>query len=74
MVITVEVGPELFRFLSFEQWVNKTARWFRGAGVGNLDVLCVDGRGRVCTCGKDFMRADDDAAFPVIAYRYRSEG
>jgi hypothetical protein len=64
--ITVEVGPELFRFETFQQWVNKAASWFRRAGVSSSDVLCVDARGRICTHGKGFMRADKDGAFPVI--------
>jgi hypothetical protein len=66
--ITVEVGPELFRFETFQQWVNKATSWFRRAGVTSLDVLCVDARGRICTHGKSFMRADKDGAFPVIVY------
>jgi hypothetical protein len=71
--ITVEVGPELFRFETFQQWVNKAASWFRRAGVSSADVLCVDRRGRICTGGTEFIRANKEGTFPVVAYLVASD-
>lgn len=66
--ISVTVGAELFRFSTFWDWVNN-ARWrFGDAGVTGRDVICVDGLGRICLSGKEFMRARDENQFPIIVY------
>lgn len=66
---------EICRFTSFEQWVNKAASWLGGvSSCGHrhkqtVRAICVDAKGRVCRIGADFMRARDEDAFPVVAYR-----
>ena len=67
--IEVEVGPEAFRFTSLDNWRDKAPGWFAAAGLDSRDALCVDARGRVCTHGRDFTRADRDGAYPVVVYR-----
>lgn len=64
--VRLSVGPELFRFSSFSNWVNKARGWFRGVPAGSW--VCIDQRGRICNSGKEFMRADREGAFPVVVY------
>jgi hypothetical protein len=68
-MIQIDAGEPVFSFRDFDDWCN-TARWqFEREGMHSVDALCVDAKGRVCTKGKEFMRARDDGAFPVAVYR-----
>ena len=60
-----QVGPELFRFESFQQWVNKASSWFASCGYPSRHAICVDAKGRICQYGKHFMTARDEGTFPV---------
>lgn len=51
------------QFPTFETWVNKASSWLTGDTRGR--AVCVDMKGRICSCGGDFMRARDENAFPV---------
>jgi hypothetical protein len=64
--VRVQLGPELFRFSSFMNWVNKARGWLRDVPRGSY--VCIDQRGRICNGGKEFMRADREHAFPVVVY------
>jgi hypothetical protein len=64
----IELGPEMFRFTSFEQWVNKAQSWFKNYGVSPSQYVCIDATGRICGKGKQFMSARDRGAFPVVVY------
>jgi hypothetical protein len=64
--VRLQVGPELFRFSSHANWVNKASSWFRGVRAGSW--VCIDQRGRICNSGKEFMRADKENAFPIVVY------
>lgn len=66
--VTIAVGREMFRFNSFQQWVNKAQSWFKRAGVPSSQFVCIDATGRICGMGKQFMSARDRGAFPVIVY------
>lgn len=66
--ISVTVGPELFRFTSEREWVNKAQSWFINSGYKGDYVLCVDSAGRVCTIGAHFMRATNENTYPIICY------
>lgn len=61
------------QFDSYEQWVNKARSWLGGISSGGVrykdveHVVCVDARGRLCSIGRDFMRARDEGTFPVRA-------
>jgi len=68
MKIEVELGPELFHFTTFANWCDTAAGKFHHAGVNGDRVLCLDTKGRICTKGKEFMRARDDDSFPVRVY------
>ena len=69
MRVEIEVNAVVFEFVSLRHWEAKAQRWFRRAGLAASDVLCVDRRGRVCTTGRDFMRAEREAAYPITVYR-----
>ena len=67
------VGPELFRFESFQQWVNKAASWFSTCGYPCRHAICVDAKGRICQYGEHFMTARDEDAFPVLVCMARED-
>lgn len=71
--MVVKLGRELFRFNSFEQWVNKAQSWFKTAGVSSTQFVCIDATGHICGMGKQFMSARDRNAFPVIVYHIEPE-
>jgi len=50
-------------FATFQSWVNKATSWICGR-----NALCVDAKDRICAIGGDFMRADQEGAFPVRFY------
>ncbi|MBH5389141.1 hypothetical protein [Bradyrhizobium diversitatis] len=63
--------PEwLGQFDTFEDWVNHASRALTEltleGGIGNtVAAICVDTKGRRCSCGHEFMRARDDGSFPI---------
>ncbi|MFS0736973.1 hypothetical protein ABC347_07975 [Sphingomonas sp. 1P06PA] len=54
-------------FASHADWVNFATKRLTGTHNGRSEVkaICVDAFGRRCHDGGDFMRADQDGAFPV---------
>ena len=74
--MSVRIGQEVFRFESFDQWVNKAQSWFPRHGFHKTNLqtekpVCVDAKGRICRIGLDFMEARDEDAFPVTVHYYR---
>ena len=67
--IRITPGPFLFEFATHSQWVNKAVSWFRNCGVSAQDTICVDARGRICSTGKQFARAEADGAFPIQVFK-----
>jgi len=71
----IEAGIYLCEFSSFHDWVTHARSWLGGISGGGCRYkprercVCVDAKGRICRIGADFMRARDDGAFPVKAYR-----
>jgi hypothetical protein len=63
----------MFRFNSFEQWVNKAQERFAACGVGKSQYVCIDATGRICGMGKQMMSARDRNAFPVVVYHIEPE-
>jgi hypothetical protein len=56
-------------FINFDQWVCMASSWLtRHPQYDKTEfrAICFDSRGRICACGKDFMRARDENAFPVM--------
>lgn len=57
------------QFNTFQAWVSHATRALTDGPTNSLGMtlpaICVDAKGRRCTCGGDFMRARDDDAFPV---------
>lgn len=70
--IKIQLGPEAFRFDSFQQWVNKAKSWFQTRipepARSQHRYVAVDAVGSVCLIGADFMRARDKGTFPVVVY------
>lgn len=66
--ITVVVDDELFRFTSFAHWVNHGKEMFERSGYRGSECLCVDAKGRICTCGREFRIAKEDDSYPIIVY------
>lgn len=65
---------ELFRWETYQQWVDRAARDFRRARAGRDlphagGYICVDAAGYVCEIGKHFMAARDAGRFPVRVLR-----
>lgn len=72
--VTLKLGECLFEFTSFDNWCDTAKSKFKrhgvsGSTVGHMFAICVDAKQRVCVSGKEFMRARDEGAFPVRAYR-----
>lgn len=67
--LSVLVGEKLFEFVSFDNWCDTARRKFVAAHVRGDETLCVDASGRLCTCGKEFMRARDEGTYPVRVFR-----
>ncbi len=57
------------RFNSFQEWVNKASSWLtrhpRYKPDGRFFAICFDAKGRQCSNGGDFQRANDEDTFPV---------
>lgn len=70
--LTINVGPLLWEWHSFDNWCDTAARSFRFYQVRGCDVVCLDTKGRVCAVGKHFMTARDDGSFPVKVYAVES--
>lgn len=51
------------------QWSCQAA-WIAHAtrDIGGMNALCVDAADRICACGKDFQRAEDEGTYPVRYY------
>lgn len=61
-------GPLLFEFTSFDHWADTAQIQFRQAQHSSHDTICLDAKGRTCYCGKDFMQAQAEGAFPVRVF------
>lgn len=70
---SIRTGPALFEFDSLQQWVNKGKSWFRNSGVTSQDTICVDAKGRICTCGRHFIAADKEGTYPIVVYLHRQD-
>lgn len=57
--------PALRQFDTYGQWVGEASTWINE----RKGDICVDTKGRILTCGADFMRARDEGAFPVAVLR-----
>lgn len=71
--LEINTGPELFRFETHVQWVNKATSWFRNCGVHPKKTVCIDAQGRICPTGLEFGRADEQDAFPIVVYAIHQE-
>jgi hypothetical protein len=66
--VEIIVGEELFRFVSYGDWVSNATKRFQQSGRTDRSVLCIDTKGRICNTTREFTRARDEDAFPVKAY------
>lgn len=70
--LQVQLGPKIFSFTNFQDWVNKARGRFASHGVRSEDVICLDAAGRILKIGADFHRARDECAFPADVYLART--
>jgi len=63
------IGSELFRFSSYSDWVSDSKYIYKGLGMAVSQVIMFDSRFRKCESEFDFKRAQEEQAFPIIAYR-----
>lgn len=70
---SIELGPKLFSFRTFDKWVSGASRIWRFHGVRGEDTVCLDQKGRICRWGKHFMIARDDGSFPVDVHLFRGD-
>lgn len=71
--LTVELGPLLFEFKTFNDWRDNASRLFRDHRSTGDQCLCIDAKGRVCGWGTHFSKADAEKAFPVKVYLLRGD-
>jgi hypothetical protein len=70
--MTQELRPRIEgRFETYAGWVDfaylaLTRR--KGSTGEHLPAVCIDAKGRRCHVSKDFMRARDENAFPVVFF------
>lgn len=69
----VETGPELFKFVSLQDWVNGGQEVWRAHNARGDNCICLDARGRICRSGEDFHVAQADDAYPIVVYRFRKD-
>lgn len=70
--LQVQLGPKIFCFAIFQDWVSKAQGRFASHGVRSDDVICLDSVGRILKIGADFHRARDEGTFPVAVYLART--
>lgn len=71
--VVVEVGERLFEFRSKGDWINHASRIWRFHRVSADDTLSLDRLGRPVNCGKHFIAAERDDAYPITVYRLRAD-
>lgn len=69
--ITLFIGPVLFEFESFDDWVRCAQQSYSAADVDSRTAIAVDSFGRACVVGRDFRVAQEDSAYPVKVYLLR---
>ena len=67
--LTVNLGDEMFRFSSEQEWINKAQSWFARCEVPKRHYIAIDAAGRVCIKGAEFMRATREDTYPITVYR-----
>lgn len=66
--ITISIGPKLFEFAHFGQWINRATSLFAQHGANSTNAIAIDAKGRICSTGKDFRIARETDAFPVAVF------
>lgn len=66
--IKLNVGKKLFEFSSFDDWCEAERDQFEQAGLRAASIIAVDAKGRVCRCGREFVRAREEGTFPVQVF------
>jgi hypothetical protein len=71
--VSITVGPELFIFVSWEQWKYRAKEFYDGCGHHPRRTIAIDSRGRVCVSGREFEYARDRGSFPIRVYGIAEE-
>ena len=67
--ISVQLGPKLFSFRDEQDWVFNAKKRFQNCGVPKGSYIAIDAVGRVCTKGREFMRATSEDTYPITVYK-----
>lgn len=67
--VTIQLGEQLFAFSSRREWINRGQRIWRVHRADSRNSICIDTKGRICTVGAHFMRAEADGSYPITVYR-----
>jgi protein gp37 len=71
--VAIDSSRAYCEFTSLVHWECKARSWLGGISGGGMrykkseGCVCIDAKGRICRIGKDFMRAEEDGAYPVKA-------
>lgn len=65
----IELGRELFRFASYDEWAKNPHGNYLRLNVDGSDTLAIDADGRVCRTKANFERARDEGTFPVVVFK-----
>lgn len=66
--VSVLVGDPLWRYWSYQGWIEDGVDMFELFDVSVHDVLFLDASGRVCSLGTHFHRAEAEECYPITAY------
>ena len=75
--VEIEIGEELGRFESKEQWINTAQNIYKRAyeKIRSKDVITLDSATprRVMLRGLQFEQADKDLTFPAVIYAIKAK-
>lgn len=67
-IVMLRLGPLLFEFHSFDDWVSRARHLYSRGGYTSQNTIAIDQHGRICDCGADFRRAQESDAYPINVY------
>lgn len=66
--VMLRLGPKLFEFYSFDDWVSRARHLYARIGQSSETTVAIDQFGRICDGGADMRRAQESAAYPINVY------
>jgi len=69
MRIEIEVSEAKFEFASISDWRDRAESLHSAHDLSMYNSIAIDALGRICSLGRDFLRAQTEGAYPVKVYR-----